>query len=86
MIKPFKQRSFLGHPSKANDLNFNFDQVLYLAQETANISNAASANVGTANTNASAAVATAKVRLVRLVRLMLLYQPLILLVVMPVML
>jgi hypothetical protein len=50
---------FPGSSIKANDLNFNFDQVLYLAQETANISNAASANVGTANTNASAAVATA---------------------------
>ena len=50
---------FPGSSIKANDLNFNFDQVLYLAQETANISNAASANVGTANTNASAAVVTA---------------------------
>jgi hypothetical protein len=50
---------FPGSSIKANDLNFNFDQVLYLAQETANISNAASANVGSANTNASAAVATA---------------------------
>jgi hypothetical protein len=50
---------FPGSSIKANDLNFNFDQVLYLAQETANISNAASANVGAANTNASAAVATA---------------------------
>ena len=50
---------FPGSSIKANDLNFNFDQVLYLAQETANISNAASANVGAANTNASAAVVTA---------------------------
>lgn len=50
---------FPGSSIKANDLNFNFDQVLYLAQETANISNAASADVLTANTNASAAVATA---------------------------
>lgn len=54
---------FPGSSIKASDLNFNFDQVLYLAQETANISNAASANVGTANTNASAAVATANTAL-----------------------
>ena len=50
---------FPGSSIKANDLNFNFDQVLYLAQETANISNAASANVGSANTNAAAAVVIA---------------------------
>jgi hypothetical protein len=50
---------FPGSSIKASDLNYNFDQVLYLAQETANISNAASANVGSANTNAAAAVVTA---------------------------
>jgi hypothetical protein len=54
---------FPGSSIKASDLNFNFDQVLYLAQETANISNAASVNVATANANASAAVATANTAL-----------------------
>jgi hypothetical protein len=55
----FQTTFFPGSSIKAGDLNLNFDQVIYIAQETANTANSALSTATTASTNATNAVNTA---------------------------
>jgi hypothetical protein len=50
---------FPGSSIKANDLNFNFDQVLYIAQETSNEATTATTTAATATTTANTALSQA---------------------------
>jgi hypothetical protein len=50
---------FPGSSIKASDLNSDFDQVLFIAQETSNTATTAVSTANTASSNASAAVSTA---------------------------